>query len=229
MRVAFHLQGKTGFLFHADDVMASDRLSAWRSDPANKNLSVKGDDRSPPWTYQEYLYLDDQGLLCIPFENMMVCLRQAGAQVILNKQKTMKEITQSGLSIPDEFISFFAGGKRIDKANFDRMRDKVFSDQCAVVRKFSPGSHLFVKRARIGTAKHVRVRLRVNDWEAKGVLDVLVPEITWDRLETLFVLAGRIGMGDWRPGCKTPGCFGQFTSTIRKVKDNWTWEDDSDS
>ena len=45
----YTLTGIAPLLHHKDDVELSDELSAWRLDPANKNLSVKGDDRSPAW------------------------------------------------------------------------------------------------------------------------------------------------------------------------------------
>jgi hypothetical protein len=51
----------------------------------------------------------------------------------------------------------------------------------------------------------------------RGEVTILAPEITFGNLETLFSLAGNVGLGDWRPGCKTPGSFGMFTATLKQV------------
>lgn len=229
MRFAFELKGMSGILFHADDVLASDRLSEWRKDPANKDSSVAGDDRSPAWTYQEYLYWDEalgnDSVLSVPSGNLMVALRQAGSQIILKKQKTMKEITQSGMVIPHEFLIFLAAGREVPMSFFWKMKGKRFAEQADTVRSLGGGSRLFMKRARVGQSKHVRVRLRVDDWVARGLVEVTAPEIAPERLKDLFRLAGNIGLCDWRPGCKTPGPFGMFTSKVWQVKPDWTWKD----
>jgi hypothetical protein len=203
----FTLVGIMPLLQHADDVESADTLKAWRSDPANKNLSVAGDDRSPAWTWNTYLYTDGEAI-SLPSENLMVALRQAGAQLIMKRQKTFKEISQSGLLIPNEFLTFTVDGKQIPIAAIDAMREKPFAAQANAARDM--GFRLFVKRARVGQSKHVRVRPRFDTWEASGTIQVLVPEITEDILHTLFELAGRIGLCDWRPGCRTPGPYGMF-------------------
>ena len=214
MNVAFELTGEMPLLMHADDVMASDTLTAWRRDPANKNVSVAGDDRSPAWTWQTYLYSDGEKVV-LPSQNLMVAIRQAGAQIILKKQKTYKEISQSGLLIPTEYLDFFCGGQAIPMSAINAMRDKPFAVQAEAVQKM--GFRLFAKRAVIGKAKHVRVRPRFDKWSLAGTIRILVPEITFDTLETLFDLAGRVGLSDWRPGCKTPGPFGMFSAKLRKI------------
>ena len=109
--VAFELNGVMPLIMHQDDVEASDTLMEWRKDPANKNLSVAGDDRSPAWTWHTYVYSDGTNIT-IPAANLMVALRQAGTQLILKKQKTFKEISQSGLLIPSEYLDFRCNGAR---------------------------------------------------------------------------------------------------------------------
>lgn len=213
MKVAFELTGEMPLLMHQDDVEASDMLTEWRKAPENKNVSRAGDDRSPGWTWQTYLY-SDGAHITVPSQNLAVCLRQAGAQMILKKQKTFKEISQSGMLILGEYMDFFTGGKQIKIADVEPLRELPFEAQANAVRDL--GFRLFTKRARIGQSKHIRVRPRFDAWSIKGELQVLVPDITFDNLETMFGLAGRVGLCDWRPGCKTPGPYGMFVAKLKK-------------
>lgn len=216
MRYEFELKSATACLIHADDVDASDELMAWRKDPSNKNMSVPGDDRSPGWTWQTYLYTDGENLV-MPSGNIMVCLRQAGATMILKRQKTYKEITQSGMVIEQEFCDFFSNGKQISIAPIEAMRDEPYKVQADAVEKM--GFRLFAKRARVGQSKHVRVRPRFDDWAVRGTIRVMKEaELTKDVLSQLFDIAGTVGLCDWRPGCKTPGSYGMFTATVKPIK-----------
>lgn len=211
--VKFELTGLMPLIMHQDDVEASDMMMAWRKDPNNKNQSVAGDDRSPPWTWQTYLYSDGENVV-LPAANLMVCIRQAGAQLILKKQKTYKEISQSGLLIPTEYIDFFCAGKTISMDDIEAMLDDAFAVQADKAKNM--GFRLFVKRARVGTSKHVRVRPRFDSWSASGTIQILSPDISFEVLEKLFDLAGRVGLCDWRPGCKTPGPYGMFEAKLKK-------------
>ena len=211
----FILTGRTSLLMHADDVEASDELKAWRQASENKNITVPGDDRSPAWTWQTYCYSDGENL-SIPSENLMVALRQAGAQIILKRQKTFKELTQSGMTPESEFLTFTVNGKPVPMAALADMRgDSNFKAQANACRDM--GFRLFVKRAKVGQSKHVRVRPRFDTWEARGRMLVTAPELTPEVMQRIFELVGNIGLGDWRPGCKTPGCFGQFEAKVKKV------------
>src|SRR5688572_24302178 len=126
MQVEFTLKGHMPLLMHADDVEAADTLDVWRKAPENKNLSKPGDDRSPAWTWQTYLYSDGKNI-AMPFENIMVAIRQAGTQLILKRQKTFKEITQSGLLIRDEYCEFLCAGKPVAMGPIIAMRDEPFA------------------------------------------------------------------------------------------------------
>lgn len=216
MRIGFELRGLTAMLHHANEVELTDSLEAWRKDPKNKGISKPGDDRSPAWTWQTYLY-HDGAKLAIPSQNLMVCLRQAGSQMILKRQKTYKEISQSGMMIASEFLGFKFGdkGNSLDMAKIVKLRDEPFEHQSDAARDF--GFRLFVKRAKIGTSMHVRVRPRFDTWAASGEVLTVAPELTFDAVKQLFQLAGRVGLGDWRPGCKTPGPFGMFEATVKKL------------
>lgn len=211
----FTLKGITPLLMHADDVEAASTLDEWRKAPGNKNVSVAGDDRSPAWTWQTYLYRNEDGMVAMPADNVMVALRQAGAKMILKKQTTFKAITQTGLLMTDETLEFTNGGKQISAAEFVEARDEKFTDQKKAVEK--AGFELLIKRARLGTAKHVRVRPMFRSWAVSGVIQIMAPEITLDSLVMLFDLAGDVGLCDWRPGCKTPGRFGMFEASVTKA------------
>lgn len=214
MKIRFDLTGITALLMHNDDFESSDLLNAWRKAPANKGISVAGDDRSPAWTWQTYLYHDGEHL-AIPSQNLMTCLRSAGSQMILKKQKTFKEISQSGMGIYSEFLDFRNDGKQIAIRDVVAFRDETFQSHQEMTRKL--GFRLFGKRAKIGTSKHLRIRPRFDNWSASGELVVVAPELTFDALKQMFELAGRVGLCDWRPGCKTPGPFGMFSAKLAKI------------
>lgn len=210
----FKLTGFMPLLMHADSIDESDMVSKWRKDPSNKGVSVAGDDRSPAWTWQTYLYHDGNHV-AMPSDNIMVALRDAGKQMILKKQKTFKEITQSGLLITSDYCQFKSNGKQIGIESVRNLREKQFEEQCDHAKQI--GFSLFSKRVRIGTAKHIRVRPRFDNWEVSGEILAKKDEITKDILSQLFTLAGGQGLCDWRPGCKTPGPYGQFTAEVAEV------------
>ncbi len=74
-----------------------------------------------------------------------------------------------------------------------------------------------MKRAKVGTTKHVRVRPRFENWTVRGELEVIAAELPFDIMEEIFNIAGRVGLSDWRPGCKTPGAFGMFAAKLKKI------------
>ena len=212
--VRFKLKGITPLLMHADDVEAQTMVKEWQVAPANKNISVPGDDRSPAWTWQTYLYRNSDGIVAMPADNVMVALRQAGAKMTLKRQTTFKAITQSGLLMTDETLEFTNAGKLIDAKVFAENRDDKFTDQKKAAE--AAGFELLIKRARIGTQKHIRVRPMFRSWTVSGVMQIMAAEISFESLQMLFELAGDVGLCDWRPGCKTPGRFGMFEATISK-------------
>ena len=111
-------------------------------------------------------------------------------------------------------MHFTTGGKQIAITDCTNLRDLPFSKQADAVRAM--GFRLFIKRAKIGQAKHVRVRPRFDSWQISGTINILTPDISWEVLCKLFDLAGRVGLCDWRPGCKTPGPYGMFTAKLKK-------------
>ena len=212
----FKLTGLTPLLIHADDVEASDRLQEWRKSPVNKDLSVPGDDRSPPWTWQTYLYRDDV-CLTVPCDNLSVSLRQAGAEKILKKQTTFKSLTQSGLFMVGEHMPLLVNGSPIDADKIAAI-EGPFADHAEAVKKY--GFRLFVKRATVGQSKHVRVRPRFDEWALTGQIRVVAAAITEEILRELLTIAGfSKGLCDWRPSAKkSPGPYGTFSVELKRVE-----------
>lgn len=215
-RAAFELIGEMPLLMHWDNIEGGDLLKEWRQDPANKNQSVPGDDRSPPWTWQTYLYTDGE-FVTMPQDNIMGALMYGGAQVILKKQKTFKELSQSAILIATEHCKFTFGDKQLSMADVLAMRDKPFAKQAEACQKL--GLRLFCKRAKIGSSKHVRVRPRFDAWKVSGELEVTSNDLPFETLQLIFNYAGRSGLGDWRPSSpKRPGPYGMFTAKLKQLK-----------
>lgn len=218
MEYEFTLTGRMPILFHADDVEAADELMKWRKAAENKSVSVAGDDRSPPWTWQTYLYHDGEHV-AVPQENVMACLGKAGAMIPAPKGKgSFKAASQSGLVILDEFCEFRSGGKQVSMASIGALTGLSFREQAEGAKKL--GFRLLVKRATVGSSKHVRVRARFETgWTVSGVVDVMDPLITREVLAEMFEIGGKkVGLLDWRPGSpKKPGPYGTFRSEVKPL------------
>lgn len=219
MLVEFTLKGTKPLLMHADDVEWADLVTRWRLDPANKKKQGEssGDDRRPGFSWVGYLYHSETHV-AMPAMNLSACLRKAGSRVPMGQRgKTLKEGAVSGIQFTDEFLDFTVKGKPISFAPFTALCEKNdFAEHVEAVKKF--GFKLDVRRACVGTSKHIRVRPRFDLWEVSGRFEVITPEITRDLLETLFQQAGKVGLGDWRPGGKTPGPYGMFDSELKFTK-----------
>jgi hypothetical protein len=216
---SFVLRSKASILFHADDVMLSDELAKWRKDPANKSISVPGDDRSPPWTWQTYLHHDGEHV-ALPQECLMKALSVAGAKITYKGQTTFKSMSQSGIGIMSEHCRFTTDGKQISMVDILKLRELPFPKQVEGARKL--GFNLNVKRAKPEAAKGkwVKVRPEFDPWEVEGVLVVDEPAITEEVLRSMFEIAGkRAGLLDWRPSApKSPGPHGTFYAEIKPYK-----------
>jgi len=212
MTYDFELTGLTPLLMHADSIEAADELEKFRKDPSNKKNGKAGDDRSPAWSYQGYIYGDGTHV-CMPSDNLMAAIRKAAAEITLKKQKTFKAMSQSGMMVEQEFMEFRAKGKQIALADLPS-RDRSFSEHVEACQAL--GFRLWMKRAAVGQAKHIRVRPRFESWSVKGTMLVTNDAITREVLDQMLTIAGRqVGLCDWRPGCKTPGPFGQFSVTLK--------------
>lgn len=217
MEYAFTLTGRMPILFHADDVEAADELMKWRKSAENKSVSVPGDDRSPPWTWQTYLYHDGEHV-AIPQENIMAALGKAGAAIPKAKGRgSFKAESQSGLVILSEFCEFRSNGKQVPMSAITALSGLTFAEQAAGGKKL--GFELLVKRATVGQAKHVRVRAKFRAWTIHGTIEVLDPIIDASTLAEMFDIAGRkVGLLDWRPGSpKKPGPYGTFRPEVKPL------------
>lgn len=228
----FTVIGLQPLLIHGDNFDEQERLVAWRNDPANDKQSTAGDDRSPAWTWQTYLYHDGTKLV-IPQQNIMTSLRAAGARIKhpVAKRMTFKSLSQSGMMIDANYVELRIG-KSTEELSFDdyeycepvlmkdikAIENRSFSEQVQAVK--SLGFTLNVKRASVTrTRKHVRVRPMFSSWAIQGEIMVTEPTITHEILKQHFAIAGKyIGLGDWRPGApKSPGPFGTFKSKVEFV------------
>ncbi len=216
-RAKFELTGETPLLMHWDNIEGGDILKAWQQSPENKNQSTPGDDRTPPWTWHNYVYHDGEKM-AMPSDNIMSSLMTGGAKIILKKQKTFKELSQSAILIDEEHCEMtFDGEKTLTVAQLLDMRDLKFMEQTEMAK--SLGFRLFCKRAKVGQSKHVRVRPRFETWTVRGQLSVSSPDLPFDILQQIFTYAGRAGLCDWRPSSpKSPGPFGMYSAALKKVK-----------
>lgn len=207
------ITGITPLLMHADDVEWADTMQAWKDDPANRKNSKAGDDRSPAFRWLGYTYHDGHHIV-IPSDNLMTSLREGGAMVPVpggRNGKTFKAQSQSGIMMAEPF---FPLEPHIPMAPLRAlMTEPDFSAHKAAAEAL--GFSLFVKRAKVGTNKHVRVRPRFDSWGLTLRVNVSDAQITRSVLSDMFSYAGRYkGIGDWRPGSKTPGTFGMFRAEV---------------
>lgn len=215
-RVQFDLTGSTALLMHQFNIEGQELLKEWREDPANKNQSKKGDDRTPPWTWQTYLY-NDGNHVTMPHDNLMGALLKGGAQVTLKGKKTYKELSQSAIFIEQEFMDFRVGNTKIKMADITAMADKSFREQAVAVTKL--GFRLFSKGVSVNNARHIRVRPRFDTWAIQGTAMISSDDMKFEALQQIFGFAGACGLGDWRPGTKgRPGSYGQFKSRLVVLK-----------
>lgn len=214
---------------HNDNIDFTEKVDKWRKDPQNKRISVAGDDRSPAWSWIGYCYTNglkgSEGRLIIPSDNIMTCLRDAGAKMPTGKKNaTFKTVTQYGFQLTDVGFKFYNNGEEIKTDWINELRgNNEFKQHVDAVE--SHGFDLNIKRARIGNGKnakkHIRVRPQFTNWSAEGDIQVINPEVTGlthDVCQRLFDIAGSIiGLGDWRPSCASAGMFGCFAATVQSV------------
>jgi len=176
----------------------------------------KGDDRSPPDRWKSYLYMEG-GRVVLPEANLKAALEHAGAAIPLGGRKTLKRPIVAGCFFESPFIPLTVNGKEVTKKDIDNIKGD-FKQQCAQAEKL--GITLDVRRVKIGTSRHIRVRPRFDKWEAKELCEVVLPEITEIRLRECLRLAGRnAGLCDYRPSSpKRAGSFGRFETLLTKSK-----------
>jgi hypothetical protein len=224
------LTGTMPLLMHSDDIDWADKMEAWKNDKDNKKTSRAGDDRSPAHRWMGSLYHNEAGDIIIPTENIMRSMMEGAAGIPVpggKSGKTFKSQSQSGIIPRDVGWPLYMGAPSngispngskaysygplkplLEEKNF-----QVHKEVCE-----SCGFTLYVKRARIGQSKHIRVRPRFENWAASGELIVIDEQITTEVLSDILEYAGKYkGLGDWRPSSKTPGTFGTFLARIEAI------------
>jgi hypothetical protein len=205
---------------HSDDIDWADTMEQWKLDRDNKKNSKAGDDRSPAFRWIGNLYRDESGAIIMPTDNIMRCIMEGASMVLVpggRGGKTFKSQSQSGVMPRAIGWELLSAGKRIDTSPLIKlMQENDFAKHEEAARGM--GFTLFKKRAKIGQSKHVRVRPRFDQWSASGELVVVDEQITDSVLYDILDMAGKYkGLGDWRPGSKTPGTFGMFTATVKRL------------
>lgn len=202
---------------HADNIDWADMLAVWLSKPENKRISRAGDDRTPAWRWIGCLNWDhpQNGVITIPSEYLMSCAMKGAAEVPTGKRgQTFKNLSQSGLLCSEFHFPLLVRGKPIPMAEIQKlMKVESYAEHEAAVQRL--GFNLFKKRAKVGASKHIRVRPRFDDWSVVCSMHLVDKQITKEILQTILNEAGRLkGLGDWRPGGKTPGPWGTFKAVV---------------
>jgi len=213
------LNGLTPLLMHNDNLAFSEKIKAWQKAPENRELSVTADDRSPAWVWIGYLYHDGKHI-GINSDNIMTMLREGGAKVINKGKLTYKKQTQAGIMLDQQQFDLYVNGDRIMWDDIKPLVGNIdFSKHIETAE--SLGFEMSVKRAKIGRAKHIRVRPMFREWTATGTITVLDEELsglTRGVLETILNQAGAVcGLCDWRPSSPNSGTFGKFSPEIKKL------------
>ena len=213
------LTGLYSMLHHADNVQWSDDLSVMRAKLKQEKNSVAGDDRSPACSWVGYCYHDGEHV-ALPWENLSKCFMQGGAAVSTGKgPKTFKAQTQSGMRFLDEAWPMLVKGKKVPVSPIHALiKERDFEVHLSTVRNL--GFSLDVRRAPVGTAKHVRVRPKFPpNWTATGRVAVFDDQLTAKVLTEIIEYAGLYkGIGDWRPSSpKSPGPYGTFKANVKEI------------
>jgi hypothetical protein len=218
-RYKIKLIGETPLLMHQDNLSWAEIMKKWALDPANKKGSIAGDDRSPAWRWFGNLYIENNTIV-MPADNLMTMLREGGKRCPTGKgQMTFKAQTQSGIVVDQGYWPLVVGDKG-DPISVAALRgmleEEDFSKHEEAVKAL--GFELFVKRAKISQAKHVRVRPRFDNWSCEGSITVLDDQITTDVIRNIVTFAGvYAGLGDWRPSSpKSPGPYGKFNAEVKE-------------
>jgi len=212
------LTGKTPLLMHADNLDWADQMERWKNNPESKKVSKAGDDRTPAFRWIGCLY-HDGSVIALPGDNLMRCLMEGGAMVPVpggKNGKTFKAQTQSGCMVGEAYwpLQVGSGGTIPLERVMKLTEEPSFAQHQSAAAEL--GFMLYVKRAKIGQSKHVRVRPRFDQWTVTGTLNVWDEQLTQDALVSILHYAGRYkGLGDWRPGGKTPGPHGMFDAAMQ--------------
>lgn len=214
------LEGTSPLLMHNDNLVFSETVAEWRKDPDNKEHSIAGDDRTPPWTWIGYLYHDGRHL-GVSSDNVMTMIREGAAKVKVKGNLTYKKQSQAGILMGDQQLLLTIGDDK--NVEIDDIRPLIgnlkFHEHIDAAEDL--GFELFVRRAKIGRAKHVRVRPMFRDWKLSGNLTVLDEEksgLTEAVINRILEQAGAFcGLCDWRPSSPSSGTYGKFIAHVKQL------------
>jgi hypothetical protein len=121
------------------------------------------------------------------------------------------------MAILEPLCKLLIGGKTIpwsDPQDHPLIASEKFAEHKQFVQDL--GFDLLVKRAKIGQAKHVRVRPTfAPGWRVMGTLSVWDTQIDDKAINQILAYAGQYkGLGNWRPGSNKPGPFGIFEAKL---------------
>jgi hypothetical protein len=215
------ITGKTPLLMHWDNIEWADKMEEWKNDPASKKDSKAGDDRCPAWRWIGSVYRDETDqFVSIPADNLMRCFMEGGAMVPVpgaKGNKTFKSQSQSGMMVDDTAWPLKTNGALVPLADIDALlKVDDFVTHKEACKKL--GFTLYIKRAKVGPSKHIRVRPRFDEWSITGTISVWDKQLTLSALRDISTYAGRYkGLCDWRPGSKTPGSYGMFEASVEEA------------
>jgi len=214
------MTGTTPLLMHSDSVEWADKLQKYRE--KNKKTGVKGDDRSPPWTWIGYPYFEG-GKVGMCTDNISTMMREAAAGIVVpgakGGKKTFKSQSQSGIIVDDLLWPIITPLGEVASApvhELEMENDFAIHEQ----RARELGFRLFVKRVRMpgSNRKNVRVRPCFDTWTLIGTLTVLDQQITTEILTEIYSIGGEYkGIGDWRPSSGAPGQYGKFVAKVEEI------------
>lgn len=214
------LTGTSPLIMHKADEVWADFVRKWQKDPKNRDMSVKGDDRSPAFTWLGKMYHDGKHV-GVDADNLMTMFRDGGKRCPAPKGKgTLKAATQSGITVDQLCWPITVNGKMIPVEPLMALKDETdFDKQTANAAQY--GIELFPKRAaQTPTSRVLRVRPRFHNWSISGTITVVDPQLTQEVLQAILDHAGFFcGLCDWRPGApKAPGQFGRFSAQLTEIK-----------
>lgn len=210
--------GVTPLLMHRETIGFEKLLLEWRQNPANAALQVKGDDRSPGWTWIGGVYHDGERV-GIPSDLTMAMLRGGGSKVSTGKRGTFKRQTQSGLIVMEPFwpLTLSDGRPVLWKDIEPLLKVDDYEQQEVLAKKL--GMELFAKRVPVGNrGKHMRVRPQFAiGWSVEGTITITDDTITDKIFRDIAEAAGSLcGYCDWRPSSpSSPGPFGRCIPTVK--------------
>ena len=217
-KLTLKIIGTTPLLMHRDSVEHADAMGELLKSTKKGQSGPAGDDRWPSYRWVGYCYHDERDRLCIPAQNLFSCLlkgavdfKPAGA----TKKQSIKPFVSCEIAVGDAILTKPALTiEQIEHAIEPYVGD-FKSTKEAVERDL--GFALDVRRAKVGSAKHVRVRPMFYDWEASCDVVLACDKISKAQALELFAHCGMfVGVGDWRPGAPTPGLYGKFRVEIVK-------------